>query len=104
MSHFQHKANFICNNVVHLKASLQFIFMLQRMKVSPKGLTFARCASGGTTSLAARSVALWLVAHRLALVYSHLYGILLLLLFLFASAVLCSSLASFCLVGLHFVI
>ena len=38
------------------------ILMLQRKKVSPKGLTFARCALDGTTSLAARSVALWLVA------------------------------------------
>ena len=80
--------------------------MLQRKKVSPKGLTFARRAVVGTTSLAARSVALWFVA-PVGFVYSLLkafcfrcYFFLLLLLFLFASAVLCSSLASFSLLAL----
>ena len=36
--------------------------LLQRMKVSLKGLTFASVASGGTTSSTVRSVALWFVA------------------------------------------
>ena len=58
---------FICTQLAVL------ILMLQRKKVSPKGLTFARRAVVGTTSLAARSVALWLVAHRLALFIAILW-------------------------------
>ena len=33
--------------------------LLQRKKVSPKGLTFVGCAVTSTTSLAARSVVVW---------------------------------------------
>ena len=73
--------------------------MLQRKNVSPKGLTFARHAVVGTTSLAARSVALWFVAHRLALVYSLLKAFCFRCYFFLASAVLCSSLASFSLLA-----
>ena len=42
---------------------LCLIVLLQRKKVSPKGLTFVRCASVTTTSLAARSVAMWVYWH-----------------------------------------
>ena len=58
-----------------------------------------RRASLWTTSFAARSVALC-VMEPVGFVYSHLYGILLPLLFSFASAVLCSFLASFSLLAL----
>ena len=47
--------------------------MLQRKKVSPKGLTFAGVAPDGTTSSVVRSVALWFVAHRLALFIATLW-------------------------------
>ena len=67
-------------------------------KVSPKGFTFASGAWFESTSSVVRSVALWFVA-PVGFVYSHLYGILLPLLFLFASAVLCSFLASFSLLA-----
>ena len=51
--------------------------LLQRMRVSPKGVTSVRCVPGGATSSAVRLVALWVKAHRLALVYSHLMALLL---------------------------
>ena len=61
--------------------------VLQRRKVSPKGVTFASCASAGTTSLAVRSVALWLVAHRLALFIAFLRHFASAVVFPLASAV-----------------
>ena len=33
MSRFQHKAKFICNIVIYLKAILQFVFILQLRQV-----------------------------------------------------------------------
>ena len=74
------------------------ILMLQRKKVSPKGLTFARRAVVGTTSLAARSVALWFVS-PVGFVYSLLKAFGFRCYFFLASAVLCSSLASFSLLA-----
>ena len=56
------------------------ILMLQRKKVSPKGLTFASHALAGTTSLAVRLVALWVKCTLIgSFVYRHLMA--------FASAV-----------------
>ena len=69
------------------------MFSFLRMKRTLLAFSLG-CASGGTTSLAARSVALWFMA-PVGFVYSHLYGILLPLFFILASAVICSSLASF---------
>ena len=51
--------------------------LLQRKKVSPKGLTFVRCASDSTTSLAVRSVALWVVGKPVGFCLSHLMALLL---------------------------
>ena len=46
---------------------------LQRKKVSSKGLTFVSCAvAAWTTSLAVRSVALWVRGKQSAFVYHHL--------------------------------
>ena len=74
--------------------------LLQRKKVSPKGLTFVSFAVADlalTTSLAVRSVALWVKAHWLALCYSHLHGT-------FASAVYFVTYVVIWPVGLSYVI
>ena len=63
------------------------VLLLQRKKVSPKGLTFVRCAAGLSTSLAARSVALWFGA-PVGFVYSLLKAFCFRCCFSLASAVL----------------
>ena len=50
--------------------------------MSPKGVTFVRCALAGTTSLAVRSVALWCCGTPIGLVRSLLKAFLLPLFFL----------------------
>ena len=45
--------------------------------MSPKGFTFARLVAGSTTSLAVRSVALWVVGKPVGFCLSHLMALLL---------------------------
>ena len=71
--------------------------------MSPKGFPLLWRASGLTSSSVVRSVALWFVA-PVGFVISLLKAFLLPLLFILASAVLCSFLASFSLLAFPCVI
>ena len=73
------------------------ILMLQRKKVSPKGLTFVRRAASSTTSLAVRLVALWVKGTLIGFCLSPSYGT-------FASAIYLVIRIVFWPVGLSFVI
>ena len=78
------------------------ILMLQRMKVSPKGFPFVWITAGSTTSSAVRSVAL--LGHTGWLLFIAFLRPFASAVISFASAVLCSFLASVWPLGLSFVI